>query len=83
MENLLNAVECAINEDDHHIYKDPIGLSCGHFICQECIPKNGGQIVCSKCKIITRLTSALAAQLTIKTRYLLQTHLIIDCLQPI
>ena len=49
MNELLNAVECVI-EQDCHIAKEPIGLSCGHCICKECIPKNGSEVWCKKCK---------------------------------
>ena len=60
MEKILNAVECLVNEDDHHITKEPIGLLCEHCICKECIPKNGTKIACSNCKklITTDLNSS-------------------------
>ena len=55
MEELLNAVECVANEDDHHIVKEPISLLCGHCICKECILKNVA-IVSSRTKCKTKNT---------------------------
>ena len=52
LEALLNIVEC-VGDDDNHIVKEPLALSCGHCICRECIPQDE-QLSCYKCKLINK-----------------------------
>ena len=47
-EETLKELTCAHSDDDHFLIK-PISLTCGHFICQKCIPD--GHIEGIKCKI--------------------------------
>ena len=68
MEELLNAIECVVNEYDYHIAKEPIGLSCWHYICKECIPKNGVKIVCSNCRI-TNTIDLNISQVSFEAQY--------------
>jgi hypothetical protein len=44
--------ECAISNDKHFINK-AINLSCGHNICEECIPIIKKNIECNICKKVT------------------------------
>jgi hypothetical protein len=74
MEELLNAIECVLNDDDRHIVKEPIGLSCGHSICKECIPKNRLQIVCSKCKT-TNTNDLITSRASLGIQYLLNANI--------
>ena len=58
-EGLLNVIECAF-DDDKHIAKEPIALSCGHCICKECIPKINKEVICFKCKNTNKLNLKLS-----------------------
>lgn len=50
-QELKNALTCAKSEDFRHIVDDPVTLSCGHFICKECLPFNNMiSLVCCKCE---------------------------------
>lgn len=47
--NERSSICCAFANDDHFIEK-PIELSCGHLICQKCIPKeNNEDLACQIC----------------------------------
>ena len=49
-DSMHHIFECAYPSDFKHTSKNPIGLSCGHFICKECIPNdNNAQIKCCRC----------------------------------
>ena len=37
-------VECCLNQSSSHYCIQAIGLSCGHFICSECLNENRGSI---------------------------------------
>lgn len=52
--NILNLVQCCASEGKH-ILQTGIALSCGHHICQKCIPTNKNlQIKCTKCNTINQ-----------------------------
>jgi hypothetical protein len=49
----LSQLKCSI--DDHFI-QEPIGLECGHCVCQKCIPVQTSQeIKCLICKKTTNI----------------------------
>jgi hypothetical protein len=56
--NYYNVFCCALAED-HHFLQKSITLSCGHSICQKCIPIEG-DLVCKQCneQNVFDLTSA-------------------------
>jgi hypothetical protein len=48
LRQLLEMIKCAVS-DDEHIYKEPVSLSCGHYICRSCIPASDDKISCRIC----------------------------------
>ena len=47
--DFLKSVICTATQY-HHVCKDPIALSCGHCICQDCIPADpNAQLNCNTC----------------------------------
>ena len=50
MSELLSDLKCGIKND--HVAKEPIILSCGHFICKNCVPDHA-KIICKICSFET------------------------------
>ena len=54
-EEIIHSITCAI-ANDGHIVKYPLGLSCGHSICQNCVGLTDKmQIRCKMCNQINRV----------------------------
>ena len=49
LKQFIEMIQCATG-DDEHIYKEPIALSCGHYICKSCITDNCDKVKCTKCR---------------------------------
>ena len=47
---VLKKITCAVAFDEH-VAEDGYTLTCGHFICKNCIPDNY-QVTCIKCAIV-------------------------------
>ena len=54
MSELFRELYCGLTND--HVVKEPITLSCGHYICKQCVP---GQVnvKCNKCSIETYISN--------------------------
>jgi hypothetical protein len=49
-EILFKSIECCRNKNFKHFAKDASTLSCGHYICKECLPTNECAIIkCDLC----------------------------------
>jgi hypothetical protein len=48
--DVLKKITCAVAFDEH-IAEDGCTLSCGHFICENCIPDDY-KVTCIKCAIV-------------------------------
>jgi hypothetical protein len=54
-DDTLQALQCALYPESHFV-KKPLGLSCGHSICQTCVPlTEKQQIKCKLCGQINRI----------------------------
>ena len=49
LKQIIEIARCASTLDEH-ILHDPISLSCGHYICQKCIPADTN-LACNICGI--------------------------------
>lgn len=53
---IIHYLECANTLKFRHIANKPTGLSCGHFICKECIPLDSStQVKCDHCGDINKI----------------------------
>ncbi len=53
--NHLVELQCCMPNRPEHFVSDPKFLSCGDYICSECIPNSCNEIKCARCNRINAL----------------------------
>ena len=61
MSEFIRELNCALTND--HVVKEPISLSCGHCICEACVPDQ----VKIKCKICSEETDKSKLEINTKS----------------
>ena len=52
-DEIIEEFKCAFSNEKHFLIK-PISLTCGHYVCQKCIPhENIKEIKCKICDVIS------------------------------
>ena len=59
---MIKELKCAISDDEHFLIK-PKALTCGHSICQNCIPDGPDEAI--KCKICDLISHQDLTQLQV------------------
>ena len=61
-DEFLQVVECALGTDKH-LLQNALTLSCGHFVCKNCIPANNKyQFKCRKCNTTNQYDLSLGKE---------------------
>ena len=72
--DLMKLVICTATEDEH-ICKDPIALSCGHCICQDCIPADlNAQLNCNACGSLNQ-NNLRESSISLSTQHLISENM--------
>ena len=68
--DFLKLVICTATQDEH-VCKDPIALTCGHCICQDCIPADTKvQLNCNACGSLN-VNNLRASHISLSTQSLI------------
>ena len=68
----IEELKCALSDDKHFLIK-PISLTCGHSICQSCIPD--GHIGEINCKICNLLSDFIQLKVSNETQQAIQSNI--------
>ena len=73
-DEILQVVECALGTD-RHLLQIALPLSCGHFVCKNCIPADTNyQFACSKCNKTNQINLSLCEEPEL-IKFYMQKHL--------
>lgn len=72
-DELYKLIECAASTGCH-IIEEAVPLSCGHFICKECLDGSNYQIICKFCNEQNNLDNSGYSQ-SLCFEFFIETHL--------